>query len=252
MCTVTYIPANDHSFILTSNRDESALRETSATPVINTLDDVRILMPVDKKAGGTWIAASEKGRIVCLLNGAFERHKHEPPYKKSRGIVVLDSFGYPEVEAFIEEYSFEDIEPFTMLLIEWRAAISFTELRWDGKRTFKSEIDRSKSGIWSSAPLYPKPVKEEKEHLFKEWIERTGAPTTDEVRRFHHSQEFDVTRMMATENPENKSKAVEMIRKHRVQTVSITTLKVDESVAHMEYEDLLNNSFAKMELNLGK
>ena len=87
MCTVTFIAKGNDDFILTSNRDELPERSTLSLQEY-TEDNVKLIYPKDKVAGGTWIGLSEKNRLINLLNGAFEPHKRKSTYKMSRGVVV--------------------------------------------------------------------------------------------------------------------------------------------------------------------
>jgi len=82
MCTVTYLPLKK-GFILTSNRDERLLRKPSTVPQIQLINKVAVLFPRDMEANGTWMATAQNGRSVCLLNGAFEPHHHNPLTEKA-------------------------------------------------------------------------------------------------------------------------------------------------------------------------
>ena len=106
MCTVTYIPQPGGHFVLTSNRDENAARSPQSLDS-EVIGAAKLLFPRDTGAGGTWIAASDSNRVVCLLNGAFVKHQHQPPYKRSRGTMVLDFFRFATAESFFENYDFE-------------------------------------------------------------------------------------------------------------------------------------------------
>ena len=83
MCTVTYIPQSEDSFILTSNRDEMPKRSAIGLVELE-LANKKVLFPRDPKANGTWIASSSTHQLVCLLNGAFVKHKHKPPPQKTQ------------------------------------------------------------------------------------------------------------------------------------------------------------------------
>ncbi|MFW0694651.1 hypothetical protein ACN091_10365, partial [Aliarcobacter butzleri] len=87
--------------------------------------------------------AMTTGLTACLLNGAFVAHTPQPPYKHSRGLVVLDAFDYVSIDSFINQYSFTGIEPFTLLLAETDrlSGQRLVELRWNGRRLFISESD---------------------------------------------------------------------------------------------------------------
>jgi uncharacterized protein with NRDE domain len=118
MCTVSFLPKKGNSFILTSNRDEDMLRQTALPFQKYSLNNKSLYYPKDPKAGGTWIATEPNSFTVCLLNGAFKAHTPNPPYNKSRGIVLLDFFKYNNQYDFIKQYDFSNIEPFTLLFVK--------------------------------------------------------------------------------------------------------------------------------------
>ncbi|NJN26754.1 MAG: NRDE family protein [Cyclobacteriaceae bacterium] len=67
MCTVSYIPASDNSsFALTSNRAEKVFRPT-LPPVVTWHNGTKLAFPRDEKAGGSWIAINEDGRVCCPI-----------------------------------------------------------------------------------------------------------------------------------------------------------------------------------------
>ena len=91
MCTVTFLPVGN-TLYLTSNRDEAAARKIADAPQIVPFSAGNILFPKDSEAGGTWVATHENGNAMVLLNGAFVKHQHNPPYRKSRGLIFLEVF----------------------------------------------------------------------------------------------------------------------------------------------------------------
>ena len=96
-------------------------------------------------------SGNESGNAVVLLNGAIKPHRPEPPYRKSRGIVVLDLVAQPSpVDAF-EAYDCVGIEPFTVILFEDKNLWSG---RWDGKMKWLESLNSNKPQIWSSVTLY--------------------------------------------------------------------------------------------------
>src|SRR5476651_889801 len=115
MCTVTFLPFKDR-LLITSTRDETILRATALPPVPYDFTTGKILFPKDGEAGGTWIATHENGNVMVLLNGAFVRHHHEPPYRKSRGIIFLNIFDSTDPKQSFEQIDLEGIEPFTLVI----------------------------------------------------------------------------------------------------------------------------------------
>jgi hypothetical protein len=141
-----------------------------------------LLYPREPKHGGTWISASNDNRLVCLLNGAFQKHKHEPPYRKSRGLVVLEYFDYGNTTQFISNYYFEGIEPFTMVIFDNGKLYDF---RWDGSEKHLKELDANLPHIWSSSTLYSDEIKEMRVSWFQNWLNSEMPKNAVEILNFH-------------------------------------------------------------------
>jgi hypothetical protein len=230
MCTVTYLPIADNQFILTSNRDETPLRKT-IPPKKYVEDGVTLTYPKDEIAGGTWIGVSSKNRVVCLLNGGFVNHKRKLPYKMSRGIIVKNILKADNAVAHINDFDFTNIEPFTLILIDWDVKLATYELVWDGvKKHFKPLAQEPK--IWSSSPLYTPEMKAERELWFTNWLENNKKESLKNILKFHKNDSLGTKET----SPKMKRKFVE--------TVSITSIKKEEKV-EISYIDFntKNHSF---------
>ncbi|APY09725.1 hypothetical protein BWZ22_00015 [Seonamhaeicola sp. S2-3] len=164
MCTVTFIPKSNNDFILTSNRDEAPSR-ISLLPDFYKIEGVKTLFPKDKLSGGTWIGVSEQNRLVCVLNGGFKTHKRKQKYRKSRGIVAKDFMIADCILSCIEAYNLDDIEPFTIVILDWNNNLKLLELVWDGNKKHISELPLEPK-IWSSSTLYNKKMKAERQQWF--------------------------------------------------------------------------------------
>lgn len=239
MCTLTYLPISEKEFIITSNRDESPVRKPASLPNSEDIVGKQVLYPKDGKAGGTWIAIADTRRLACLLNGAFEAHEHNPPYKRSRGLVVLDSFTYESNEEFFEEYDLEAIEPFTFVSFEYKNGLQIKEMRWDGKEKHIASFDASKPHIWSSASLYTDDTIEKRKKWFDDWLSENKKFHQKNILKFHHfGGEGDVYN------------DIRMNRDEMVKTVSVTSIKVENDKARVLYEDLLTESTSEKDLKL--
>jgi len=226
MCTITYLPLSKDSFILTSNRDESKVRPTHP-PAIEMLKGQRLLYPKDALAGGTWVCVSEHYRVACLMNGAFEKHPWNPPYRKSRGLVMLDMFTYQRVDDFVNEFDFAGIEPFTIIVSD---NMDLMEFRWDGQQRHFRRLDASQQQIWSSASLYPKVIRDKRERWFRQWLAGREKFRQEDILEFHRfGGEGDLENDFV------------MNRYDIVQTVSITSIVRKANEAEMYYHDLVED-----------
>lgn len=221
MCTVTFIPTGPQSFILTSNRDENPQRTTGSPDANCTIiQEECVVFPRDQRAGGTWIAISSQNRMACLLNGAFVKHQHRPPYRKSRGLIVLDFFSATGIRSFTENIDLDGIEPFTLVMIDKG---ELGELRWDGSRKHFRALDPSEAWIWSSATLYDEETAAAKEVRFRRWLSTHPGPSPQDVSHFH-----------GVNNPEGYLLDLPVVK-----TVSITSVENTGSELRMVYHDLL-------------
>ena len=164
MCTVSYMPAKS-GFILTSSRDESKVRKT-LPPATYHLHGQDLVFPKDTLAGGTWIAASERGQVACLLNGAFDKFESKDTYVVSRGQVLLDYFNYQNASTFIEKLDCSQVAPFTLLMFDSSNMLSIYQLRWDGEQKYFENIDTNTPKSWASATLYDTTQRESRKMWF--------------------------------------------------------------------------------------
>ena len=227
MCTVTYLPLPNNNFILTSNRDETPLRKT-IPPKTYTENGVALTYPKDELAGGTWIGTSNKNRLVCLLNGAFEKHIRKSNYKMSRGIVVKNILSAKDAVSYIHDFNFDDIEPFTIVLVDWNPQLEAYELVWDGKTKHFTKLAQE-PGIWSSSPLYTDEMKKLRKDWFADWLNKNQEFTQEKIIEFHTSETLGNTEI----SPKMKRAFVE--------TVSVTSIKKIEEKVSMKYFDFLND-----------
>ncbi len=223
MCTVTYLPLGKNDFILTSNRDETPLRKT-IHPKKYRENGVELMYPKDELAGGTWIGTSNKNRLVCLLNGGFTNHKRKSSYKMSRGIIVKKILSVDDAIAFIRDFNFNAIEPFTLILVDWNITLRTYELVWDGNQKHFRQLLQEPQ-IWSSSTLYTEEMKQDRQDWFKNWLSKNKEYQQKDILAFH-----------LQENLGTPQTSIKMKRSF-VETVSITSVKKAVSEVKMEYLD---------------
>lgn len=150
MCTLTYVPIENFGKVITTNRDESPVRNSSNLSSYFTNGGSEFLIAKEPLKGGTNFAVDKKNKTAVLLNGAFEPHEFGQIYKKSRGLVMLESLESQDLFDFARSYNFGGIEPFTLVHID----DEIKEIRWDGNKLWREGFDPNIPKIWSSAQLY--------------------------------------------------------------------------------------------------
>lgn len=233
MCTLTFVPISN-GVIITSNRDEHDSRSNTLFPVKRELDDKKVIFPQDPKAGGSWIACGSDQSVAVLLNGAFEKHKHRPPYRKSRGLILLDLFKFSTLKEFSDIYDLDGIEPFTIVYYKKDTNSILEELRWDGLKKHISKFDVELAHIWSSASLYSPNIILERQHWFAEMLE-VKEVSADNLLHFH---EFG-----GKSDVQNNFK---MDRGKGLRTISISQINIDKQKIEFKYQNLVSNTIEKI------
>lgn len=237
MCTVTLLPLKEHKngFVLTSNRDELSERETFP-PEIYIEKGIKLLYPKDNIGGGSWIGISEHHRVICLLNGGFSNHERKESYRMSRGVVLKELLAVYDFEQAIEEFDFYNIEPFTIILVDWKNHLRFFELVWDGEQKHLKALEL-KEHLWSSSPLYTSEMKKQRENWFSNFL-RKKKTTPEDLWEFHNSGGIG-----------DKNIDVVMDRGF-IKTQSITQIINLENETVMKYEDLQKKKIIKKKINM--
>jgi Transport and Golgi organisation 2 len=222
MCTVTFIPQGNR-YLLCSSRDEQHTRLPAILPSIYQVGGMPVLYPRDSNAGGSWFALNGEGNLVVFLNGAWKKHIHNPPYLRSRGLILLDLIGAASpLEAF-DQLDLAGIESFTAIIMDKGRLF---DCRWDGSLKSTKETDAASPQIWSSVTLYDAAAVEKRTQWFREWLQQHPAPEMDEILQFHQRA--------------GDGDQLNDIRMNRetVYTISITGADVSPSGVLMQYLDL--------------
>lgn len=214
-------------YFLTSNRDEKSTRKKAIPPAIVDFPTGSLLFPRDADANGTWMALHDRGESIVLLNGAFESHIPDPPYSKSRGLVLLDLFEYSSVVSGFEKYCLNKIEPFTLVICSGQFLY---EARWDGSKKHIQQLDENQPAIWSSSTLYDKNIRKTRASWFHEWLKQSPVLSFDSIFDFHQF----------AGNGDSANDLI-MNRNNEHFTVSITSICKREHQLKMIYKDLTSN-----------
>jgi hypothetical protein len=232
MCTVTFIPS-EHTVFLTSNRDEKHWRSLASLPAIHEGKMGRILFPRDGDAGGSWIASHENGNAIVFLNGGFVAHTPQPPYRKSRGLILMDLIDHPEPNNFFLRIELKNIEPFTAVI--WDDQRLY-ECRWDGEVKHVLQLDAASPHIWSSVTLYDPATIDKREQWFQQWIKERKTPSQQNILDFH----------LFTGDGDRHNDL--MMNRGQVFTVSVTSMAISEDRVQMRYLDFKNSQSFQQEL----
>jgi len=224
MCTVSFVN-NNGVVMITSNRDEKVIRPSAIVPTNYKHKGKNMMYPKDSKAGGTWFVMDENATVLVLLNGGIAKHNVILPYRKSRGLIVLDIISDGSPKDFWKQIDLDNIEPFTLVLYQEK---ELYELIWDGIEKKSTILDESRNYIWSSVTLYTDPVRKKRSDWFFDFLKDKNEISPLEMLDFHLNTRSEDTQNGLIINRENTMK-----------TLSVTQSVIEQNRGVMKYYDLV-------------
>ncbi len=226
MCTVSFYKGNG-KVIITSNRDENINRPIALPPTKITLEHSIVYCPLDPLHNGTWFAVNHKGNVFVLLNGAEQKHIPNPPYRKSRGLILLDIINS---NIFLEGWNLinlSNIEPFTIIAF---VDDQLFQIRWNEMKKTLIQLDANKPYIWSSATLYSESANTMRESWFSEFLNHNKENMcSDYLINFHsNTQKNDMQNGLV------------MNRNNSMLTKNITQCEITEDRFTLTHFDLIS------------
>lgn len=182
MCTVSYY-ASHEKVVITSNRDESIYRPLAMHPKWFIHNNIRLCYPIDPLKGGSWFIVNGFGSTFVLLNGGQAKHASKPPYRLSRGLILIDIASSKNWQDFWVHVDLLDIEPFTLIVYDNN---TLHKCLWDGNSKYASKLDAFRPHIWSSVTLYDLEIIEMRKNWFSTFLERNSNQVNeDQLLDFH-------------------------------------------------------------------
>lgn len=132
VCTVTWL-RHGRGYRLWFNRDELKTRAEALPPRRSQAEGVLYVAPVDPDGGGTWIATSELGLTVAVLNGNRRADEAPRPWR-SRGELparLVAGAGPDEVLDRLAASDLSDFRSFRLLALDDPRGAHVAE--WDGR-----------------------------------------------------------------------------------------------------------------------
>jgi hypothetical protein len=218
MCTASWL-RTDTELRVFFNRDEDRARERAVPPALEESDGVRYLAPRDGRSGGTWIAVSERGLALALLNRS---DGCRPPDPSSRGRLIPRLAAATDPDDFaarLLRQPLRDLAPFRLAAL-WLEPAHGAVAGWDGSRLSFDPLPPT--GLLCSSGLGDRQAGEVRS---RQWLDlrETGELDGERLREFHRSH-----------RPEPSAWSVCM---HRLEaeTVSYAEIRIGEGEVSLRY-----------------
>jgi hypothetical protein len=196
---------------------------------VHLIGDRRALMPIDGASGGTWIAASDAGLVMALLN--INGPMRVLPGLVSRGLIIPRLIACDSIDDVHHATMFRrptEFSPFRLVVLDPR---EYLEIRNDDPR--RLIIDRrpldDEPLMFTSSGLGDALVEPSRRELFQQICDALGA--TPEAQDAFHAHQW----------PERPHLSVRMNRADAC-TASRTVVELRDRHVTMSYEDVLDRN----------
>lgn len=226
MCTVSFY-SDDKKVVITSNRDEHSDRPLAIAPKQYLYNNTPLYFPKDPKAGGSWFVVKPDNAVFVLLNGAEQKHISNPPYDKSRGVILLEIASAHNLMEYWDCIDLLRIEPFTIIAFIQQKLF---QLRWNGHLKELKMLDNKAPKIWSSSTLYNPDIMEQRAFWFSEFLSQNHKPI--EAR--------DLMNFHTTTQSNDIENGLLINRNTKIRTKSITQCILENNRIELLHADLIN------------
>ena len=225
MCFLSYVNTRD-GVCITHNRDEDKERGKNTEFMMRKLYKRDIIMPIDSKSGGTWIATGGS-YTFAIINGGKEIHQKKETYPKSRGNIIPLFFVFEKFDEFERVLANQEYEPFTLVYYDSKNHDLRIITRSENKQSVRI-LDPNEVHTWSSATLYPENVRNARDQHFKNILKPNAS--ADEIFEIHRNKSG------TSENCFN----IEVTP--QIKTVAITQISFTEKTKQYRDTDLIKSS----------
>ncbi len=222
MCTLSWLP-DPAGYWVFFNRDERRTRRPGRAPVRQRIGPVRLVAPVDRDAGGTWIGVNQFAVTAALLNRYHDTPVDRTPSTISRGLLLrslLDARSARGLMRRLSTTALDPYQPFTVAVFDRTRTVRLAD--WNGRRLRVSEatvpgLIRTSSGFDQRA------------------AERTRQARFDEARQ---TGPLTPSRLRALHRDHQPAKGPLSICMHRpdARTQSLTEIRVGKTTASVRYQ----------------
>jgi hypothetical protein len=227
MCTITFFPKDEHSYIISMNRDELKSRKKALPPRAGSKNRMSFIRPIDGNKGGTWIAVNEKHLSLSIMNWYQAYHKQSDGNNfETRGKIIHELIDKPDLSTCdqkIRELNLQNYQPFRLIGVQTNP-MTIKRWHWDGEnlQLFDDPVEPQ---IWISAGIEYEKVYNSRKSVFKDFVDNKNIVSLENVKDLH-----------ASEYPERGIYSISMWS-DMAQTVSNTIIVTQPDSIKMHYLD---------------
>lgn len=188
MCTLSWVPLpEEHGYALAMNRDERRTRVRGIPPTAELIKGVRVMLPRDPEAGGTWVSVNALGLSLALLNRYEDTPHDDAGVYTSRGLLVRSLAHLAELSLVRDSLNsgrLSDYRAFTLACVSPGSSPHLFE--WNG-RNLDCTVVEAPGLVRASSGSDQTRAEQERGALFREAAQEEWGLTPARLEALHRS-----------------------------------------------------------------
>ncbi|MCX4029115.1 NRDE family protein [Endozoicomonas sp. SM1973] len=239
MCTISWLVHNDHYEVF-FNRDEQKSRVAALPPQLVNHSPTLSLMPIDPVGGGSWLATTEYGQVIALLNLYQADIGEISSEQQSRGLLVhqLASFtNWQAQQLWLRQLDYNLYRPFSLFIFTptWHSNKQLKQLLvhqfdWDNQTL---QQQQPKQPFFSSSSVATQAVLANRHACYKALGYASGTPTPIQSKSSPLTTR-DLLQLHRSHQPSASAYSICMHRED-AQTVSFSHIKINQQQTEFDY-----------------
>lgn len=226
MCTLTYL-LNDNGYELFFNRDEQRSRLPAIPPAVD--QTLNAIYPVDPQGQGTWIAVSQQGLTLALLN-YYQAPLNSHHHIVSRGQLILSLLKTKQdILAQLKSMDLHVYQPFQLCVFPnnlSKANRTMYSVKWTGRELI---LDGFSLPVTSSSIDFAD-VSQKRSQQFTRLVD-ANQPSSEQLKNYHFSTDA-IGKHSVNMNRED------------AQTVSIAHISVNDTIRFNYFDNVLKQELS--------
>jgi hypothetical protein len=136
-------------------------------------------------------------------------------------LIVIELLVAYSFEETCKEIDLEGIEPFTLVVVDWKRKRQLFQFVWNGEQRYLKELDQ-RPYIWSSSTLYTNEMKGLRQEWFSKWFQEREISSAS-ILKFHNEAGIGDPQIDV------------VLKREKVGTVSITQVVKTGAMVDMHY-----------------
>lgn len=212
MSTLTYYPYSGTEYSLRFSRDTSKRRGHAKLPQVHRTGSMQTIYPIDKAAGGTWVAVQSDGTAFAVL-GRPRSGKNKGGKSRERIILkLLGAISEKDIRSKVQALEVKKYSPFGLIVIVRHPDEGFKVFNWEWDGRILTSMNKTNQPeLWATAAHDETQAFRYRKHQWEKLIAQSPPPSEETLSFFHFDSQVTNHLTIACQSSHEETSSVSEI-----------------------------------------